>query len=90
MITGYKNLRNVVQTSPEEFMYAEVDAVHSILFGLLTYTRTITVYRKSGDPRWYNGDDKYTIGYDVERMYAQYLADDKALAELMAPVEAPE
>lgn len=87
MLVGYKNLRGIVSDGDNptgNWLYAQVDEVHVYLWGLLTSTKTVTVYKQPNDSRWRQADNSFTKGYDVERMFFQLVSDDKALRELMA------
>ena len=100
-LIGYKDLRGFCP-APESALedgrkgavaeYAEVDEIYSCLWGLVLCTKTVTVWRHIKTQSWHGGSvgiNKETFGYDCERMYAQYLAGNSAIRELLADAPAP-
>lgn len=91
-LIGYKNLRGFYPPPfPEEggdiAEYAEVDEIYSCLWGLVLCSKTVTVWRKEKKNVWHGGSmgmNEETMGYDCERMYAQYVAGNNAIKELLS------
>jgi hypothetical protein len=86
MSIHFEDMRGVC-VGDEKITFAQVTEVRKYFFGLVKYKRPITVYKCPGE-YWWRMDvlgkkDNWVPGYDVERLYANWVNENQMLEKLL-------